>query len=228
MSTLSGVIQSAPPGLLGVDADSPLSSADAQQLFALGYRFCGRYLSLSTPQKDGDLSTQEATSIIGAGLALVPVQHVLEPGWSPRRELGTAHGQAALRNAQQLGIPFGVNVWCDLEGIAKDTAGQDIIDYCHAWYDAVDAQGKGYVPGLYVGYDARLSMEQLREALPFQHYWGGVLATPVAEPGTQLLQLLPLNRRLWGVEVRVDVDVTLANASPHSMKWLALEAPPCK
>jgi hypothetical protein len=221
---LQGIVQSAPSGVLGVDTDTPLSFDTAQKLRQLGYRFCARYLSLSTPQHSGDLSTQEASDILRAGLALVPIQHVLSPGWSPDRDMGTRHGQAALQNARALGIPPGVNVWCDLEGIAHGTSTQSIIDYCNAWYDAVDDDGAGYVPGLYVGYDVFLNSHQLYWKLRFQHYWSAPNAMPVETRGYQMIQLLPLDRESAGV--RVDVDVTQQDLLEDSVQWLASTTSP--
>lgn len=221
MGALNGVVQGAAPGVLGVDVDSPLSLGTARTLYGLGYRFCARYLSLSAPQRSGDLSAEEASSILDAGLALVPVQHVLMPGWSPSRELGAAHGRAALLNAQQIGIPPGVNVWCDLEGIRPGTDFQAIIDYCYAWYVEVSSGGHGYIPGLYVAYDVYLSSQQLHDALPFEHYWSAPCSTPIARRGSQMIQLLPLGRSLPGVDVRVDVDVTQEDAMNNSLQWLA-------
>ncbi len=218
---LKGTVQKAPPGVLGVDTASRLSFDTAKTLRHLEYHFCARYLSLSTPQSSRDLSAQEAADILRAGLALIPVQHVLQAGWSPNGALGTAHGRAALQNARQLGIPAGVNVWCDLEGIKQGTSDQDIIDYCNAWYDAVRSGGAGYEPGLYVGFDAFLDSTQLHEKLQFTHYWSAPNATPVARRGYQLIQLLPLDRKLDGVDVNVDVDVTQQDQQGDSVLWLA-------
>ncbi|AKJ00540.1 uncharacterized protein DUF1906 [Archangium gephyra] len=216
---LLGIVQGAPPGVLGVDSDSPLSFATAKALHDLGYRFCARYLSLGSSQAPGDLSSQEAADILRAGLSLVPVQHVLKAGWSPSGDLGTRHGQAAHDNAVNLGIPPGVNLWCDLEGCAHNTSHQAIIDYCNAWFEAVEDQDAGYIPGLYVGFDAFLSSEELYGALRFQHYWSAPQATLVDSRGYQLLQLLPLNQQLAGVYV--DVDVTQQDLKKGSVQWLA-------
>lgn len=37
----------------------------------------------------------EALAILGAGLALMPVQHVALPGWQPNTNLGTLYGNFA-------------------------------------------------------------------------------------------------------------------------------------
>jgi len=86
---LPGVVQSSTSGgSLGFDADTVIA-ADVAALFrAQGYAFCLRYLSIGTPQDAGDLSTAEALDILNAGLALMPVQHVLKSPWAPTLALG--------------------------------------------------------------------------------------------------------------------------------------------
>lgn len=154
--------------MLGFDSDTVISAALAQQLYAGGYKFCLRYLSLAGQESSQDLSTQKATDILGSGLALMPVQHVQEAGWLPNGTLGQQYGQDAATNAQNVGFPNGVNVWCHLEGVGSAAAAPDVIDYCAAWFAAVDAAG--YVPRLYVGSAAVLTGPQ-PDSLPFQHYW---------------------------------------------------------
>jgi len=109
----------------------------------------------------------EANDILNSGLAVMPVQHVRRPGWSPDQKLGQQDGQNAAQNAQLVGFPAGVSVWCDLEGLNRAAQAQDVIDYCQAWYEAL--QAGGYVPGLYVGARAPLTGQQIADS-PFQHY----------------------------------------------------------
>ena len=167
--TLSATVQSAPSGALGFDADTVITSSAAQQFYGQGYKFCVRYISLGSGEDEGDLTPEEADDILGSGLALMAVQHVRDPGWSPNAELGQEDGTNTANNAQSVGLPAGVNVWCDLEGVSDETPAQDVIDYCNAWYTAVSAAG--YVPGLYVGSDAILTGQQLYDDLSFEHYW---------------------------------------------------------
>jgi hypothetical protein len=180
----------------------------------MGYRFCLRYLSLTT-ETSGDLGAQEASDILNAGLALMPVQHVLDPGWNPTQALGQEFGQNAAANAQQVGFPAGVNLWCDLEGAAPATDAQDVIDYCRAWYQAVNSAG--YVPGLYVGAEAVLSGQQLYD-LPFQHYWRSASIVPsIPTRGYQILQLLtsiPVG------EMQIDLDFTQNDSEGGQPLWL--------
>ena len=91
MTQLPGIVQSAPNKSLGFDADTVITQATAQEFASQGYKFCIRYLSLGDGEAPGDLTYEEALGILQGGLALMPVQHVSSPGWSPSAELGTTY-----------------------------------------------------------------------------------------------------------------------------------------
>jgi hypothetical protein len=214
--SLPGQVEGATPSVPGFDSDTIISAALAQHCSALGYKFCLRYLSLGQ-ESPGDLSTQEATGILNSGLALMPVQHVRQIGWSPSESLGQQDGQSAVANAQNVGFPQGVSLWCDLEGVNRTTQPQDVIDYCQAWYQAVAAAG--YVPGLYVGAGAVLSGQQLYD-LSFQHYWrSGSIVPDIPIRSYQLLQFCPpvLVNGVW-----VDVNVTQNDKLGGQAQWLRI------
>jgi hypothetical protein len=215
MTQLIGSVQSPNQASKGFDSDTTLSAATAAAFFNDGYQFCVRYLSLGA-ERSSDLSHDEAAAILGAGLALMPVQHVCTPGWQPSAALGQEYGKAAASDALGVGLPAGVNLWCDLEGIAAgaDLAGAVTL-YCQAWYAAVlDA---GYVPGLYVGANCLLSSEQL-ELLPFQHYWKSESTVPtVATRGFQMVQTPGSTAHGIGY----DLDATQADALGGQVRWLA-------
>jgi hypothetical protein len=214
--SLPGTAQSATASVLGFDTDSIVSFALAQHFYALGYKFCLRYLSLGE-QSSQDLSSEEATNILNSGLALMPVQHVRNPGWSPSATLGQQDGQIAASNARQIGFPFGVNVWCDLEGLIKTTAPHDVIDYCQSWYNEVDSAG--YIPGLYVGYEAILNGDQLY-GLSFHHYWRSQSTVPsIPNRGYQLIQFLP---SVTANGITIDVDFTQSDNQSAQAQWLHL------
>src|ERR1700733_11147613 len=128
---LPGTVQQATAGSSGFDVNSILSAADALNLKGAGYDFCIRYVPRTAALAAGNLTNAEALAILGAGLALMPVQHVSLPGWQPNTNLGTAYGNfAAHYAAQVVNLPRGMNVWCDLEGVATGTAAEDVIAYC--------------------------------------------------------------------------------------------------
>jgi hypothetical protein len=191
MPTLPGNVQQAGTGLRGFDIDQVLTVAQAEAFKNAGYDFCIRYVprtaALAASTKT-NLTHTEGLAILNAGLALMVVQHTREEGWSPDSALGTADGSYAVTYASQVaGLPQGVNIWCDLEVVAAHTDAADVIGYCQAWYNAVNAGG--YLPGLYVGYGIVLTAEQLYSALSFKHYWSAYNAEiGIAHRGYQLIQ----------------------------------------
>ncbi|HEY4328067.1 MAG TPA: DUF1906 domain-containing protein [Mucilaginibacter sp.] len=190
-TTLPGTVQQAAAGLSGFDIDLILSAAQAQDFKDRGYDFCIRYVPRTAALAAStitNLTNTEALAILNAGLALMVVQHTANEGWAPTAALGTAYGGYAATYASQVAnLPQGVNIWCDLEVVALHTTAADVIAYCQAWYDAVNAAG--YVPGLYVGWGIVLTDDQLYNNLSFQHYWRAYNAeVGVATRGYQLVQ----------------------------------------
>lgn len=206
------------PSVPGFDSDTALTAARARQFYSGGFKFSLRYLSLGK-QSQSDLSTQEASDILNCGLALMPVQHVRKPGWSPNADLGHQDGQNAASNALDIGFPAGVNVWCDVEGVSKTASPQNVIDYCRAWHDSVSAAD--FAPGLYVGARAGLSGEQLI-GLPFQHYWKSQSTVPeIPGRGYQLIQLFP---SIAANGIAIDLNVTQNDLKGGQAQWLRIAA----
>ncbi len=212
--SLPGQIENAIPSVPGFDCTTVLSASVAQQFYQQGYKFCLRYLSRG-PEASGDLTEAEATGILNAGLALMPVQHAHPARWVPTQLLGQQDGQDAAANAHTIGFPDGVNVWCDLEGVNSSSTHQDVIDYCTAWYNAVAAAG--YTPGLYVGAGQLLTGAELY-SLPFQHYWRSPSLVPdVQIRSYQVFQLSP-SVKVNGIPV--DLDVTKNDKKEGTAQWL--------
>jgi len=217
---LPGVVRDATPGVKGFDANVIISSQTAQAFAAAGYKFCVRYVG-RTQMADHDLSAGEAGNILGAGLALMVVQHVLNPGWEPTGDLGAQYGTNAGKFTKQIGVPPGVNVWCDLEGVAGDAPAQNVIDYCHQWY--MQVQAAGYVPGLYVGYGAGLSAQHLYD-LPFDHYWSAYNLDGDDYPAVRGVQLKQKTGKgtVGGLTTEVyDDDFTQTDALGGNALWLS-------
>jgi hypothetical protein len=173
-------------GLQGFDANRTISPAVAAAFRAHGYRFCVRYVRRK-PKHSYDLTAAEASAILAADLGLMVVQHVAEPGWRPDVELGMQYGYTAASEVHRVGVPAGVTVWCDLEGVGGTADPGDVIDYCNAWHQEVAAGG--FVPGLYVGDSPGLTARQLYAALKFTHYWGAYNLNRDQEPATRGLQM---------------------------------------
>ncbi len=213
---LPGTVQGAPNKSKGFDIDKPISKATAQQFARDGYKFCLRYLSLGAGEEEGDLTYQEAKNILEGGLALMPVQHVMDSGWYPTVELGNIHGDHAANNAIRVGFPPQVNVWLDLEGIKTGVSAEEVIAYCKAWYKPVEATG--YLPGLYVGYNCVLNSQQLYD-LPFKHYWKSESEVPpVATRNYQMVQY-PTE---FVNGFSIDLDTTYIDDLGGVPQWLIL------
>ena len=106
-------------------------------------------MSLAVNDSRRDLSEAEARTILSAGLALMPVQHVARDGWSPSKALGTVYGRNAAANTLSIGFPPGINVWLDLEGVKPSISHRIVIDYCNAWF--AEVASAGFAPGIYIG-----------------------------------------------------------------------------
>ena len=212
--SLPGEVQNAISSVPGFDCDTCLSADLARQFLTQGYKFCFRYVARGHLTSQ-DLTAEEATNILNSGLALMPVQHAHKQGWSPNQALGQQDGQEASGNADTVGFPDRVNLWCDLEGVNGSAQAKDVIHYCEAWYEAVSAAG--YIPGLYVGSEALLNGRQLYD-LPFQHYWRSQSQVPdIPHRGYQVVQLSPPIQLNGG---RIDLDVAVNDGQGGAAQWV--------
>jgi hypothetical protein len=215
-TTLAGTVAAAAPGAQGFDADTVIVPATANALVASGFRFAVRYLSRTEPQNPSDLCGDEAQAILDAGLALMAVQHCPLPGWAPTAALGQTYGQAAARNAASIGLPAGLGLWLDLEGVAGWATAADTIAYCNAWAGA--AEDLGFLPGLYVGANQPLSGDELYWRLRVKHYWKSASSVPeVPYRGYQMVQALapsPVDG------IAIDRDLILADNFGGLPMWL--------
>lgn len=158
-----------PDGAKGFDCDFPLSPSMARAARAHGFGFVVRYVRRENPH-DRDLSSSELAVILASGLGLYVVQHVeSESSWNPTIDKGIRYGQNAASDARLVGLPQGVTVACDLEGVAGGTDPEAVIQYCNRWRDQVAAAG--FLPALYVGWHSGLSAEALYKRLRFARYW---------------------------------------------------------
>jgi hypothetical protein len=152
----------------GFDCNTPLNTPMAAAFKAAGMEFVVRYVPRTPALIPGNLTAAEVEIILSGGLALMAVQHVAMPGWEPGAALGGQYGQYAATYSQSIGLPAGMNIWLDLEGVGSLVKADDVIAYCEAWFTAVSAAG--YVPGIYVGWNIVITDQQLYD-LPFSHYW---------------------------------------------------------
>jgi hypothetical protein len=161
-------VKKATAGWRGFDVDRPLTPEEYKTFADLGYSFVARYLPRTLALVAGNLTSGEIQDALAAGLAILPVQHVSPDGWYPSMALGTQYGQYAAEYAASIGLPPGMHLWLDLEGVAPGVSSGDVFAYCHAWVAAVSL--KGYLHGLYCGWRTGLTPGQLYD-LPFDAYW---------------------------------------------------------
>ena len=207
------------PGAQAFDTDTVLSSSEAAALSATGFSCAIRYLSRKTPQNHGDLSATETQTILGAGLALMAVQHCPLAGWAPTAALGMQYGQAAATNAEAATLPVGTSLWLDLEGVASWATGADTIAYVNAWAETVTAAR--YLPGLYVGANQPLGGDELYWRLKVTRYWRSASTVPaIPYRGYCMAQAL-MPSPVGGVVI--DRDVVMADAFGGLPMWLAPE-----
>jgi hypothetical protein len=208
------LVETAYLGALGADSDTKIGATEALRLKAAGLRFLVRYLSLGANESGSDLDKNEVTDILGAGLALMAVQHVRLPGWTPSAAMGAEDGSHAAHNAVSAGLLAGTTVWLDLEGIngnATETAA-----YANAWNDALRAAG--YDTGVYVGGGCPLDEQQLYSLLHTHRYWRSFSQVPnVAGRGYCMIQLYPTTN-IAGVNV--DLDIIQQDYKRGLPRWL--------
>ena len=226
--TLPGHVFTAPDGVRGFDTAERVSASGAAAFRGRGYRFAVRYVRRDKPHASA-LSASEARSLLNVGIGLMLVQYVeSETSWNPSGSKGSTNGGVAASEAQKLGVPWGVTVWCDLEGVAPGTPAQRVIDYCNQWHIAVTSAG--YVAGLYVGYRAGLTPTQLYRALRFTHYWGAYNLNVDQYPATRGLQMNQLQRTandsVPGATIDFQVDRVSADHLGGRPTLLALEGWP--
>lgn len=201
MSDSFGVVERA-AAARGFDTNVVVTPDVARKFVADGYRFCVRYVSHSATEGESDISRDEVEGILGAGLALMIVQHVRRSGWSPTAALGSSDGALAARHLAELGAPAQLTVWTDVEGVDPSAPANHILTYGNAWYTAVAAAG--FTPGLYVG-RLPLTSAQLYRGLKFRNYWkSGIAEVDVQRRGYQMLQLPPANDLVHGIHIDHD------------------------
>lgn len=211
---MAGHVYTAPDGTRGFDTNVIVDPGAADAFFVHGYRFGIRYVPRLVA-RDNDLNTAEAATLLDAGLGLMIVQHVeSEDGWVPSGAKGGRFGATAARECERIGVPAGVCVWLDLEGVAAGTPAEDVIEYCNRWHSAVASTG--FVPGLYVGWHAGLNGVQLYHALRFTHYWRAYNLNADVVPAIRGVQMTQAERqpadRVAGVDFLFQTDIVHTDA----------------
>jgi Domain of unknown function (DUF1906) len=213
--SLPGHVFAAPDGLRGLDTAETVTASEAVALHKNGFRFCVRYVRRDKPHESA-LSANEAKSLLNAGLGIMAVQYVeSESSWKPTGTKGSRNGESAASEAEKLGLPWGVTIWCDLEGVDAGTPAQTTIDYCNRWHVAVSSAG--YVPGLYVGYRAGLTPLQLYRSLRFTHYWGAYNLNADQYPVARGLQMKQSRRKPGDLPAGFGLDFQVDRVSADAL-----------
>jgi hypothetical protein len=145
------------PGARGVDSH-PFSvggtAVQARALKATGIDFFIGYLGL--------IDKIRLRHVIDAGLAFMPVTLAAR-----------YDGGQAVAQCNALGLPKGIVVWLDLEGLdAWNTPAPKLMTKIEAW--AAKVVAAGYIAGLYVGAPQPLNGKQLYALKGITRYWLGI------------------------------------------------------
>jgi hypothetical protein len=201
-------------GSKGFDTIAHIDSVAAKRLRTAGMDYAVRYL--------GSLTSTELDGMLEAGLKVMPVTYGMKHGTQLSSELGRKFGNSTVNNAKAAGVPVNTTVWLDLED-CKGNA-QEVSDFVNQW--AFVVKDAGFMPGLYVGFGAVLSSQELY-ALGVVRYWQslsketdarGLLAEPNC--GWCMIQLYPPNQQCVGVQI--DYDVIQADYKGRVPNWIAL------
>lgn len=225
-------------GLRGIDCNARLTPRDARVVRQHGYSFVLRYLPRLAPMSH-DISAEEVAVLHAEGLAVGFVQHVerdREPGWVPSESKGRDYGAGAAEHARKCGVPPGVNLWLDLEGVSESVSSAVAVAYAQAWHHRVASEG--FEPGIYVGWSARINARDLYYRLAFKHYWVAYNLNADQYPlvrGPQMFQrAAKTSDKPVGLGFGIDVDVIKADAKgglpvfyvPEGWAMLAAEGQP--
>ncbi len=130
------------------------TAAQARALKASGVDALAGYLGAIDPIR--------LNNVLGAGLGFLPVTFAGEYLDGPNDEIG---------QLKALGIPGGVTVFLDLEGLKAFQADPvKLAAQIDTWAMAIAAAG--YIPGLYVGVPQPFTSQELW-SLKVQRYWRG-------------------------------------------------------
>jgi hypothetical protein len=181
-----------------IDTDTAITPDVARELAAAGYTAVLRYGVDTTPA--------EFAGIMAAKLAYGMLTHGRRSTFTG--DTGAADAQALLDKAKQLGIPPGLTYGLDMES-PKGATAVDLLTY-ERTYGLRILSVPGNLPGLYAGAGLLLSSAELSSMVAKRYYKSGSRVVDaegrVAEParGWSLIQRLPFDRKLCGIEVDDD------------------------
>jgi hypothetical protein len=150
-----------------------------------------------------NLTAAELTSIVASGYQLIPVGESRPNGYVPTAADGSADAARVVAIIRALGIPAGVTVGCDLEGMGGGA--QDTIEYANAQAAIIQSAGDG--PMAYVGAGVPLTSAQLYQ-LKDTLYWHSLSSVqPVAVCDYAVLQGFPTQTLRLSNGILLEADV---------------------
>lgn len=139
-----------------IDCSAKISRTIADCLVQDGVRALWRYVSFHPQPIGGDLDKTELALLITAGLTVLVVQHVRNPGWHASSIVAANDAIAAISNAHKAGYEVDsgspLSLALDLEGVSNP--GSDAFAHADVWCRTV--RTAGYAPVVYVGYASGL------------------------------------------------------------------------
>lgn len=167
----------------GCDTLQRGSSLDFQKLRARSVVWRAGYIE--------KITVEELADQLAAGVAFSPVTLALD--------FNAAYHIIRLR---ALGIPQGVTVWLDVEGVNLDAP--SIIGKINTWAAAVN--GAGFEAGLYIGAGMPLTDDQLYALPLIKRYWHSVSRVPDPKVrGCCVRQIRPNDVQPTGLDIDVDI-----------------------
>ena len=187
-----------------IDTSTKLTAYEAAALYQAGVRSVWRYVFFGPPRA-GDLDAAELQLLLAAGLTVMVVQHVRNPGWTATADQGDADGQVAVANAMKAGYQSAggaLSLAVDLEGCKSPHADQ----YAMAW--CAQARAGGYLPVCYIGFASGMTSADLDRLGPDVALWCD-FAPLSLRPSPQRGYALHQQAQTTLCGVGVDVDAIL-------------------
>jgi hypothetical protein len=199
-----------------IDTNGKISSSEAQALRAAGVTAIWRYVFFGSP-RPGDIDSAELNILLNAGLTVLLVQHVRNPGWMASPDQGTADGRAAVANAIKAGYVGRVALALDLEGVRNGA-------YEHAVAWCAEVRAASYRPVVYVGYSSGMAAAQLDALGPDVVFWAD-FAPLTMRPHPARGYALHQHPQSVIAGVAVDVDEVLIDGVIYGLASVGLVAP---
>lgn len=167
----------------GIDTCAAVSASAARKLYALGYRFVGRYLA--PPSEAKAITQAEAARIRKAWLGVLLIWETTANRANQGSAAGTADGAAACIQARGLGVPDGTMIYFAVDYDAREPDFDNIERYLRAARDFC----RGYETGVYGSFRV---VEEMRRRGVCRGFW-----QCVAWSGGQLSTARTVYQREW-------------------------------